>query len=652
MSIFIKQSYDDGFQHLLLDLKDKYPKSIFQLEGIDESQLDITQYTQNYFIKGKPVADSTIDSNANVQSKDISNYKAEMHKAEDKLNSLFLLWKTAKKNWGTKYANKLIEEEIIKDINIQDATNVFLSYCFAFDCIDLVDNGLPFIANKPSKPTKHADTLLRHAEQLVMSATRQMMGATAIPNILVIYSALLKRDLDDKKYHISAYKDSPFFKQYIKQEFQKFVFTINQPIRSDQQSPFTNITIFDSIFLKELCNLYLINGKHIDPDFAMEIQKEFIECFLEFNRDELFTFPVITIQFKIDENNEIEDKEFFDYICEKNLEFANFNIFSAKNLTALSSCCRLLSSIEDIIQATKDENLNLIGGSSIKVGSFGVTSINLPRIALRTKGDKEQFMEILQELAIDCYRVNLCRKERIEKMIEEDQLSLYTHGFMDLKNQYNTIGIIGLYEAIDFMGMNILSVEGKHFAIEILQKLQDIVNKKIEKYSHRSNIEFIPGESTCIRFAKTDKILYKQDKYALYSNQFFPLTGETDLLNRIELQAMFEQYFSGGAILHLNTSEKIESKKVMKNLMEYTIKKGVQYFAVNYFFAICEENHLTVSTNNTCSICGKKIVERACRIVGFLTKISSWQEERRNEFFDRKTYKNGSLINLEKEEKN
>lgn len=651
MSIFIKQSYEDGFQHLLLDLKDKYPKSIFQLEGISEEQLDITQFSQNYFIKGKTVADVTVDQNANVSSKDVSTYKAEMHKAEDKLNSLYLLWKTAKKNWGTKYANKLIEEEITKDINIQDCTHLFLSYCFAFDCIDLVDNGLPFITNKPSKPAKHADTLLRHTEQLVMAASKQMMGATAIPNVLVIYSALLKKDLNDKRYHLSMYKDSPYLKQYLKQEFQKFVFTINQPIR-DAQSPFTNITIFDSIFLKELCNLYLVDGKHIDAEFAMEIQKEFIECFLEFNKEELFTFPIITIQFKIDENNEIEDKNFFDYICEKNLDYANLNIFSAKSLTSLSSCCRLINNVEDIIQATKDENLNLIGGSSIKVGSFGVTTINLPRIALRAKEDKVVFMELLQELAVDCYRVNLCRKERIEKMIEEEQLPLYTHGFMDLKNQYNTIGIIGLYEALDFMGMDILSLEGKHFAIEILQKLQDIVNKKIEKYSHRSNIELIPGESTCIRFAKTDKILYKQEKYALYSNQFFPLTGETELLNRVELQAMFEQYFSGGSILHLNTSEKINSKKVMKNLMEYTIKKGVQYFAVNYFFAICEENHLTVSVDKVCSVCGKKIVERAARVVGFLTRISSWQEERRDEFFDRKTYKNGSLTDLEKNEKN
>jgi len=178
--MYLKQSYDGDFEHLLLDLKDKYPRAIFQLEGIDESQLDITQYSKDYFIKGKPVADVTIDQNANVQIKNVATYKAEMHKGADKLNSLFLLWKVAKKLWSTRYANKLIEEEICKDINVQDSTHTYLPYCWAFDCIDLVEQGLPFIVNKPSVPAKHADTLFRHTEQLIMAASSMMMGATAI----------------------------------------------------------------------------------------------------------------------------------------------------------------------------------------------------------------------------------------------------------------------------------------------------------------------------------------------------------------------------------------------------------------------------------------------------------------------------------------
>lgn len=643
MAIFIKQSYDDSFQHLLYDLKDKYPKSIFKYEGIDDTQLDITQYSKNYFIKGKTVSDVTIDQNANVQIKDVVNYKSEMHKGLDKLNSLYLLWKTARKFWDTKEANKLIEKEICKDINIQDLISIYQPYCFAFDCYDLVDKGLPFIVNKPSEPAKHADTLLRHTEQLIMAASRQIMGATAIPNVLVIYSALLKKDIEDKNYFIhQIYKDKKLFNQYLKQEFQKFVYTINQPIR-EGQSPFSNITIFDSIYLEQLCSMYLIDGKNIDADFAMYIQKEFLNLFIEFNKKDFFTFPIITIQFKIDENKEIEDKDFFNYICEKNLEFANLNIFASESLTSLSSCCRLISNVEDIIAASKDENMNLIGGSSIKVGSFGVTTINLPRISLIAKGDKEIFFEKLKELADDCFKINHCRRYLIKKMINDEQMPLYTHNFMNLKNQYSTLGINGLYEAVDFMELDILKQDGKNFVIEILQTLEDIVNEKIRKYEYKCNIEQIPAESTAIKFSKVDEILYKQDKYIMYSNQFIPLTNETELINRIELQALFEKYFSGGTILHCNVSEKIESINVMKKLIAYTIKKGVQYHAINYFFSKCKNNHITIYDGKKCPNCGEKIIEKYTRIVGFLVPVSVWQKERRDEFKDRKKYKNGQL---------
>lgn len=648
--MYIRHSYESEFEHLYLDLKDKYPKQIFQLEGIDESQLDVTQFSKNYFLK-KNVADASIDQNANVQIKTVATYKSEVHKGEDKLNSLYLIWKTAKKLYGTRIANRLIEEEVCKDLNIQDSSNSFLPYCFAFDTIDVVTNGLPFITNMPSGPAKHADTFLRHCEQLIMFASHQLMGATAIPNALVIYSALLKIDSLDDTYPVYNYKTQPeMFDKYIRQEFQKFIYTLNQPIRQIQ-SAFTNITIFDSIFLKELCKMYVIGGDPIDPEFAMFVQKKFLQFFNEFNRERIFTFPVLTVQFKKDFNNELEDKEFFEYICDVNTEFANLNIFSASNLTALSSCCRLINNIEDLIQATKEENMNLIGGSSIKVGSFGVTTLNLPRIAIKSKKDTELFFDELRRLCEDAFMINNCRRELIIKMIEQDQLPLYSSGFMNLDNQYSTLGILGIFETVEIMGFDNISCDGKNFAISILKFIDEIVKNKIKKYGYRCNVEQIPAEATSPKLAKVDKILYKQDKYKLYSNQFLPLTTETDILNRIELQELYERYFSGGTILHVNVANKIKSKRVMKKLMEYVIKSGVQYFAVNYFFQKCKNGHLTIDSSIMCNICGGEVIERYTRIVGFLTPVSSWQEERREEFYDRKRYSEDVLPQIQSEER-
>jgi len=350
--------------------------------------------------------------------------------------------------------------------------------------------------------------------------------------------------------------------------------------------------------------------KHIEE--ITDYNKEFVYCFEIYNNDE----PYFTLPSGIITHN-----------------------------------CRLINNIEDLIQATKEENMNLIGGSSIKVGSFGVTTLNLPRIALKSKKDTELFFDELRRLCEDAFMINNCRRELIIKMIEQDQLPLYSSGFMNLDNQYSTLGIIGIFETVEIMGFDNISCDGKNFVISILKFIDEIVKNKIKKYGYRCNVEQIPAEATSPKLAKVDKILYKQDKYKLYSNQFLPLTTETDILNRIELQELYERYFSGGTILHVNVANRIKSKHVMKKLMGYVIKSGVQYFAVNYFFQKCKNNHLTIENSDICSVCGEEIIKRYTRIVGFLTPVSSWQEERREEFYDRKRYSEDVLPQIQSEER-
>jgi ribonucleoside-triphosphate reductase len=640
--MFIKFSYSDGFEELLLNLKDKYSKEFFQINGISDDYLDITKYSKNYF-KKKHTADSTMDQNANVQSNHVATYHTERFKGHSKLNSLFLLWEMLKKLYGTIEANRLVELEFNKALNMQDSYNSYLPYCYNFSTYDLIQYGLPFIDTPKSAPPKHAGALLQQTIQMCMFAANQLLGATSIGDVLIVYSHLLQKDSLNKDYYTPNYKENPeLFEKYLKQEFQQFIFTLNQPVRQSQ-SIFTNITLFDSIYLKEVKKLYYFDDSEIDIDFVMFIQKRFLEYFIEFNKEQIFTFPVLTAQFKIDDNNEVEDREFFDFICEKNIHFANINIFASHYLTSLSSCCRLINNIEDILQAVKEENINLIGGSSLKVGSFGVTTINLPRISYEYKNNEDAFFKCLEERVVDTIKINNARRELIKGMIEKNQLPLYTYKFMKLESQYSTIGILGFYECIEILNKNILNQEGIDFGRKILETIKKIIDEKIKKYNYKINCEAIPGESTAIKFAETDKILHKQNEYYLYSNQFVPLIQNTTLFNRIKLQAEFEKYFSGGTILHLNLGEKLNSVAQMKKLISYTIKQGVQYHAINYFFSQCVDNHICVTKGNTCPVCGKEIKERFTRIVGFIVKVSSWAEDRRKEFDDRKTYVTGQL---------
>lgn len=318
------------------------------------------------------------------------------------------------------------------------------------------------------------------------------------------------------------------------------------------------------------------------------------------------------------------------------IELKDNHYFNANGI--ISHNCRLINNVEDLLEATKDEYMNLIGGSSIKVGSLGVCTIPLVRVALKSKKNEEEFFKILEENAIDAYKINHCRRILINEKIEQGEMPLYTHGFIDLKNQYSTLGINGFYECLHFMGYDINTEEGLNFGKKVLVKLSEISQNKMKKYGYRTNLEQIPAEQTSSKLAKSDLILYNQNEFYIYGNQFIPLTINASIYERINIQAELEKYFSGGTILHCNFNEKIPTTKMMKNFIKQVVKSGVKYFAVNYFFNICKNNHYTINNMEICEICNEPIIDRMTRIVGFFVPTSSWSKERVIEFNDRKKY--------------
>lgn len=149
------------------------------------------------------------------------------------------------------------------------------------------------------------------------------------------------------------------------------------------------------------------------------------------------------------------------------------------------------------------------------------------------------------------------------------------------------------------------------------------------------------GENMSIKMASKDKLMGYQDKYNIYSNQFIPLVTNADLLDRIKLQGMFDSHFSGGAICHLNVDTKIENPQDIADLIEVSAKKGVVYFAINYVLSECADGHMTVSNDELCTVCGKEIVNKYTRVVGFLTNVKNWHQVRREQDFpNRQFYKN------------
>lgn len=293
--------------------------------------------------------------------------------------------------------------------------------------------------------------------------------------------------------------------------------------------------------------------------------------------------------------------------------------------------CRLRSS-------TDNPYFNTFGAGSTKIGSLGVVTVSFPRAAMKAvdKADasldpelKEQyFMENLHDLFdMECM-INSAKRKLISKRIELGAAPLYTHGYMALSKQYSTFGIVGLNEAVEIMGYDILTKEGQAFVSRVLDTINEWVLSAENQYKAPHNVEQVPSEGSAVKLATKDKMMGYDCGVPFYSNQFIPLVTPANMLDRIRLQGMFDAKMSGGAICHINVAEEITDPDKMVKLMEYAAKCGVVYWAVNYRIRMCENHHTWVGTEK-CPVCGKPYTDEITRVVGFFTNTKHWNKTRR-----------------------
>lgn len=640
--MYLKISYNDDFDQLMLFLKSKYGAKLFDLDGIGK-QLDIRQFSRDFFSTNTTAADCSVDENANVDIMDSISYIAEMPKPLFRLNSYFLLWKKLKQLYGHLEANKIIEMQLVGDIYINDFSDVQRSYCFNFSTYDIMVMGLPMIKKIKSIPPKFLYSFKSQLEQFVVIGSNSILGATGLADMFIVMSHYVEKLLESKSDAHFNFETEDDCWRYIKENLASFVYTVNQPQRGGIQSPFTNVSVYDEYFLKSLLEdgAYKWNGR--SPN--IEVIKKVQELFLDVMNTELtrtpVTFPIVTACFCIDKDNNIQDENFVEMIAEKNKDFGFINIYSGSSST-LSSCCRLRSD-------TSNEYFNNFGAGSSKIGSLGVVTLNLPRMAykaVKEPGDdpKKKFLELLEEAVNVVGKINNSKRHILRKRIEAGNMPLYSLGFISLDKQYSTVGVNGINEACEILGLNILEENGQEFVLQCLNNINGTNDKLQKQYSSPHNVEQTPSESSAIKLAAKDHYLgYNKGEYKIYSNQFIPLTTTADMLDRIRLQGMFDSHFSGGAILHVNIGQKVEDTYKLVDLIKACAKKGVVYWAANYNLQRCGNDHMTVGNNSHCAICGGDIIENYSRVVGFLTAIKNWNKIRREEDYPKRQWYNGGL---------
>ena len=618
-------------------MQDTYGEDMAYINGFGDKQLSHVDFIDN-FIDEDTVADASIDGNSNVNHKDIVTLLSEMPKPHRKLLAFNKIYYEMQKKFGFKAANAWLEAEWTGESYMHDAdTSTFKHYCFAYDLQDLAEKGLFFIGDGfNARPAQHLITFVDFVKEYIGYASNRSSGAVGLPNLIPYMFYYWNKDVESDYLGI---RTSGAAEAYARQNFQRFIYAVNQPyVRDGQQSAFTNTSVFDRLYFEAL-----FGGKEFPDgtfmiDYEEEIidfQKIYMEEMSDIRSENMFTFPVSTISL-LYQNGEFVDKEFATWALKHNMKWSDSNLFVDDSVNSLSNCCRLKSDIRDL------GYFNSVGGTALKVGSVKVNTINLARLALDTNSEEEYLNTLKERVWLNLQALD-CVRHIIERNVEKDLLPNFSNGLVDFEHLYNTVGFIGIYETMKQFGYTYQDEfentyykdEAYEFGRKIFDTMRATMDKFIETYecNYSINTEQIPGETAAAKLMKKDKFFYPEATIydlPLYGNQFIPLGIKTTLQERIKIAAAFDSYCNGGSILHANIEAPFNSFEQAWDMTHYVADQGVTYFAWNTKIQACEHNHAFYG--DVCPICGGPVETEYTRIVGFYTPVRTYSKERKAEY--------------------
>ena len=533
------------------------------------------------------------------------------------------------------YPENIKNAHINGDIHIHDL-NIISVYCVGWDLKDLLSEGFTGVKGKvESAPAKHFRTALGQIVNFMYTMQGEAAGAQAFSNFDTLLAPFIRYDNLDYK--------------QVKQAIQEFVFNMNVPTRVGFQTPFTNITM-DLNVPSYYAEQPVIIGGELQEATYKEFQKEmdmlnkaFFEVMMDGdNSGRVFTFPIPTYNITKDFDWDNENiKGLWKMAAKYGIPyFSNFINSDMSPEDARSMCCRLRIDNREL-----EYRGGGLFGSNPLTGSIGVVTINLPKIAEVSK-TKVEFLERLaqkMELAKDSLEI----KRKLLENLTDNELYPYTKFYLrDIKarfgvywkNHFSTIGLIGMNEAcLNLFGENIGSLQGKQFAIEVMDYMRAKIVKIQKETGNNYNLEATPGEGTSYRLAKLDK-----DKYPYYTNSTqLPVNYTDDIFEVLDHQDDLQTKYTGGTVVHIYAGERIQSIKTMKNLVKKICNNyHLPYFTFSPTFSTCPNHGYVAGEHYTCPECGASC-EVYSRVVGYIRPVQQWNKGKKQEFLDRQEFKIG-----------
>ena len=603
----------------------------------------------NKYKKSDNTANSTIDDNSNVGGKNIGILNAEGHKEENILVSRAMITQKLKElfpDFNSKnYVNDL-NHHIIYKHDESSFMGPIAPYCCSISMYPFLNNGIKDLGGLSASP-KNLDSFCGIYINMIFAIAGQFAGAVATSEFLLYFDYFARKEWGDdyyQKYDVeitNAHSNRMMtIRKKIHQHFQQVIYSINQPSAArGMQAAFVNFSYFDKPFYDAMFgSFYFPDGTQPKWESIEWLQKEFMQWFNKERLKCLITFPVESVAL-IYKDGKFVDEDMADFVAEEYARGHSFFTYISDTADSLSSCCRLKNKIQ-----TKEFNFTN-GNMGIETGSKSVITLNLNRIVqdwkkTQSNYDIDSLSTYLKEILERVYRYHIAYNECLWDMYDANLLPVYKAGFIHLDKQYLTIGLNGLNEAAEFLGIKCNNNNAyKDFCQTIFSVIKDSNKLHSGKaFGHKVifNTECVPAESLAIKNYNWDKEenYWVPEDTNLYASYIFKPNDKTiSVLDKFVLHGKeyIGDYLDGGSAAHINLSEHL-SKEQYKKLLKFAAENGCQYFTFNVPNCECEDcGFIAKQPFTVCPKCGSKNISLWDRIIGYLTKIKNWSEGRQIE---------------------
>lgn len=657
------EEIQDKVEQILMDLAPYKVAKSFILYREQHKQARFIKERIDYMNRYSDSADnaatsSETDANANVTIKNVANLEGEVYKTtnriiqrqrmKDKLNEMF------------PEVAKLYEEDLSNHIiyaHDEASTPVLKNYCEAVSLYPLILNGVGEIDGITPKPPTNLNSFCGQFVNLAFLLASQCKGAVAFGGFFVAFNYYCIKEWGDHYYEKDkVIVDTDYcirkrtIGEKIIQAFQQCVWGINQPAGNRGfQSPFINFSYYDSNYFKALFDeFYYPDGTKPEWEAIDYLQRKFMKYLNAERLNAVIAMPVETMAL-LSDGNDIIDKEYKAFTAEMYAEGHSFFTYISDNPNGLASCCRLRNEIEENTFSFTN------GLTGIQTGSVNVITLNINRIVQNYfrffptdcnlncfLSDKAKGYPFLRKYLINIlervYKYHIAYKTMLYEMEDKGMLTSSKAGYIYMKKLYSTIGINGINEAAEFLGLTCSYNEDYmkfcNLITSTIKEQNKLHNIRDKKRPFLFNTEFVPAESLGVKNYNWDK----EDGYVvnpnrnLYNSYFYIAHDNTSVLDKFRLHGKnFTSTLDGGVGCHVNLEEHLSKEQYIK-LIEFAVKEGTSYFTFNIPNSECDDcGFITKHPITECPKCGSTKITWYTRIIGYLRAIKNFGKERQIE---------------------